>query len=110
MIQIILLFQPVSYDLDWNRYKGSFLMRKGQSAWAKKDLGLSEMRRISPSSGLSLIGNLVYSRFHSVHNLSNGKGWINRELVADGFSLARRLAGSMMRLGKRLIKERQTND
>jgi hypothetical protein len=48
--------------------------------------------------------------FRSVHNLSNGKGWINRELVAGGFLPARRLADPMVRLGKRLIKERQAND
>jgi len=54
MIQIIPLFQPVSYHIDWNRYKESFLMKR--------------------------------------------------------FSLARRLADQMMRLGKRSIKERQTND
>jgi len=28
MIQIILLFKPVSYHIDWNRYKGSFLMKR----------------------------------------------------------------------------------
>jgi hypothetical protein len=54
MIQIILLFKPVSYHTNWNRYKGSFLIKR--------------------------------------------------------FSFARRLADPMMRLGKRLIKERAAND
>jgi hypothetical protein len=54
MIQIIPLFKPVSYHIDWNRYKGIFRMKR--------------------------------------------------------FSLTRRLADPMMRLGKRLIKERRAND